>query len=81
MFCSLFSSNFKFSTNFYHLDRPPLCDRKTQDGDTIEVHYDGKLPMGMQFDSSRTRGEPFTFKLGAGMVIKGMNIYQRLYFL
>ena len=34
-------------------------------GDTVEIHYVGKLLNGKQFDSSRDRKQAFTFKVGA----------------
>jgi FKBP-type peptidyl-prolyl cis-trans isomerase len=40
-------------------------------GANVTVHYVGTLANGQQFDSSRSRGKGFSFKLGAGQVIKG----------
>lgn len=40
-------------------------------GRDVTVHYVGTLPSGKEFDSSRTRGAPLTFRLGAGHLIKG----------
>ncbi|KAI0438247.1 hypothetical protein F4803DRAFT_103783 [Xylaria telfairii] len=51
---------------------PVECDRKTKNGDSIEVHYRGTLAAnGNKFDASYDRGTPFGFQLGAGRVIKG----------
>ncbi|KAI0890968.1 hypothetical protein F4806DRAFT_489771 [Annulohypoxylon nitens] len=51
---------------------PVECDRKTQKGDIIQVHYRGTLASnGNKFDASYDRGTPFSFTLGGGQVIKG----------
>ena len=50
------------------------CDRKTQNGDKIFVHYRGTLVDGTEFDSSYDRGNPLPFTLGQGMVIRGWDL-------
>ena len=41
------------------------------EGHRVDVHYTGKLADGSVFDSSITRGKPFTFTIGKGQVIQG----------
>ncbi|MBE0429420.1 MAG: peptidylprolyl isomerase [Thermoleophilia bacterium] len=43
---------------------------QVKDGDTVKVHYTGKLKDGTVFDSSRQR-DPLVFTIGAGKVIPG----------
>ena len=44
----------------------PTADK----GDTVKIHYTGKLEDGTVFDSSRER-EPLEFKIGEGKLIPG----------
>ena len=47
------------------------CEMKSRKGDTLHMHYTGTLQDGTEFDSSIPRGEPLSFTLGSGQVIKG----------
>ena len=46
---------------------------EAKSGDTVRIHYTGKLDDGTQFDSS-SGGEPLEFALGQGQVIAGFEV-------
>jgi len=46
--------------------------QQVKKGDTVKVHYHGKLEDGTTFDSSQGR-EPLEFEVGSGMVIAGFD--------
>ncbi|TFK44121.1 hypothetical protein BDQ12DRAFT_569597, partial [Crucibulum laeve] len=51
---------------------PADCPVKAQKGDSIQVHYTGKLfSNGEKFDSSFDRNSPLPLTLGVGQVIRG----------
>lgn len=58
-------------TKLESVDEKVGTGAEAKTGDTVRVHYTGTLMNGTKFDSSRDRGDPFEFKLGAGSVIEG----------
>lgn len=61
----------------YH-EQTPGEGAAPQRGQTVQVHYTGWLvedgAKGRKFDSSRDRGQPFSFRLGVGQVIPGWDL-------
>ena len=55
---------------WYIIDQEGAGNQPTK-GQTVSVHYTGKLIDGTKFDSSRDRGTPFDFPIDVGKVIKG----------
>lgn len=61
------------SVEVEYINKVEDCERRTENGDPIQVHYRGSLAAdGSEFDNSYDRGTPLKFKLGAGRVIKGL---------
>lgn len=59
------------SSGLQYIDLKVGTGPTAQAGQTVSVHYTGWLENGKKFDSSVDRGQPFSFPLGAGRVIKG----------
>jgi len=59
------------SSGLYYIEVKKGAGKPARAGAEVSVHYTGTLWNGMKFDSSLDRGEPITFKLGEGNVIKG----------
>jgi len=62
----------KTDSGLEYIDQKEGTGEAAKAGNSVSVHYTGTLKdSGKKFDSSLDRGQPFKFKLGAGMVIKG----------
>ena len=54
-----------------YIDLVPGTGATPKTGDKVSVHYTGYLMNGRKFDSSVDRGQPLSFKIGLGKVIRG----------
>lgn len=61
----------KTSSGLQYADLVVGTGREAHAGETATVHYTGTLVDSTKFDSSKDRNKPFSFRLGAGHVIKG----------
>lgn len=66
----------KSSSGLRYQDITVGTGEEAKSGTKVDVHYTGWLLLsgdaqGAKFDSSKDRGRPFSFALGAGQVIKG----------
>jgi FKBP-type peptidyl-prolyl cis-trans isomerase len=67
-----YGSAHKLMSGLRYVERAPGTGGATPKvGDEVIAHYDGRLLDGTPFDSSYKRGEPLTFHVGIGQVIKG----------
>ena len=61
----------KTETGLMYLQLKNGAGDSPKPGSTVIVHYEGRLDNGKVFDSSYKRGEPASFPIGIGRVIKG----------
>ncbi|MCC6173706.1 MAG: FKBP-type peptidyl-prolyl cis-trans isomerase [Chloroflexi bacterium] len=59
------------SSGLKYTDEKVGTGAQPKSGQTAVVHYTGWLTNGTKFDSSKDRGQPFSFPVGQGRVIKG----------
>jgi FKBP-type peptidyl-prolyl cis-trans isomerase len=59
------------ASGLYYRDISNGSGETADSGDTIRAYYKGWLTDGRSFESNRDSGQPFSFILGTGAVIKG----------
>jgi len=68
----MFGTAHRLPSGLRWIERAPGTGEATPTiGDEVICHYAGRLLDGTQFDSSYSRGAPFTFRVGTGSVIRG----------
>ncbi|MFP4063954.1 MAG: FKBP-type peptidyl-prolyl cis-trans isomerase [Bacteroidales bacterium] len=58
-------------SGLYFVEEEPGDGPRVEEGQTVAVHYEGRLLDGTVFDSSYERDEPLEFVVGEGRVIEG----------
>lgn len=53
------------------IDKGDVMSHRAKEGDTVAIHYTGKLMDGTKFDSSLDRNQPLEFTLGKHQVVAG----------
>lgn len=59
------------SSGLKYVDEVVGSGASPKPGSAVTVHYTGTLVDGTKFDSSVDRGQPYTFRIGTGSVIRG----------
>ena len=58
-------------TGIFYKVLTPGTGERPRPGDTVRMHYSGKMLNGQEFDNSYMRGEPFQFVIGKDGVVPG----------
>ena len=59
------------ASGLQYIDEVVGTGESPKPGQNVTVHYTGTLEDGTKFDSSLDRGQPYTFRIGTGVVVKG----------
>ena len=70
--CDATAVEWSTDADLIKLFQKKICMQQVKNGDTVKVHYHGKLTDGTTFDSSEGR-EPLEFEVGAGLMIPGFD--------
>lgn len=61
----------RYESGLYYQKTKDGKGESPKQGNMLSVHYTGMLMNGTKFDSSVDRGQPFSFQVGVGQVIRG----------